>query len=397
MKNIPSFGIEYYLAIICLIFAGCNSQEYVEFETSLSSKQLNFETQTTDTVHLDAFYAVGFPRSLRKINGDTYLGYLNTKEKRLSIHNITQDSGIAQIQLSLQDSFVFHGNGGTASIYLQSLDGIFIYHDNLISLLNSQGEVIWNMNAAPVIHNGMVYDFVFRNNNMPLYYDHVENSLSAEVHCMKCTWVDELESSVGSRVALDGGVGFVPIQLSKRYASDSSYAGLSETYRLTVDNLDHYTFPLDPNIYSFDRYSGEIKVNGGRSSYQKELAKTFRLNDSLTPYENLFNYTMESGYYSFNVLNDSYRNLFYRFYIGGTSAGKRKNGKDKNLFDKPVVLMVFDKNWALIEEIPLGSGKSYTIQAVFVDENGLYIDRWVDNNHMVFDKYSVNITTTNQQ
>jgi len=133
------------------------------------------------------------------------------------------------------------------------------------------------------------------------------------------------------------------------------------------------SFPLDPNVYVYNKNGNMVKVVNAPCSYF--LGK-------ITPFE----HPGEEEKYSYNedkyeqIIYDKYRDIYYRFATKGV-AGKIPVSSEmlyKGLF-KPLYIIILDKNLSKIGEVELPENSYYFLNS-FVSTDGLYISNSHPNN-----------------
>ena len=150
----------------------------------------------------------------------------------------------------------------------------------------------------------------------------------------------------------------------KGYYSVSIYPN-----RLITDSFHIYTFGQDPNIYLYNKMSKNITVKGGKSKYQKEIVPYFSKTVKFSKDKEMAYLKTILSYGQ--ILHDPYKNCYYRFFKQ-SQPSKNIEGLYNTEFDKYESLMIFDKDFKLLNEINLDRYKYFSAFS-FVTKDGLLI------------------------
>ncbi len=365
MKLIINFS-QTLIMVLVPLFISCQNgqiinQSYEEQKTNYLNKKLAvkkdvWELNATDTISSWFF-------SAKKIGNEQYSALFDSKKNKIKILSISQKKIINEITLP---DLRIKGNG-FESLFFHNFDSIFVQLTNNILLIDTAGRVKFNIlinqsgNSKTRISN--------IGNGLPLSFDAASNELLMGQYCSKCPFYDKSFFLNNVETSLDlttKKFKQIPFVYSFKYQNDY-YGFASNAQRLIRDSLSIFTFHNDPNIYIFNRRSNTTFTKGGKSQFDTGIKglSLIHKNDSNKKMNHL---TLSPIY--LDMYWDPYQKLYYRIFLKEQSE-KDKDGAYNTWMDKPVVLMVFDENFDLLNELELEPMLNY--RSAFVTPNGFFI------------------------
>ncbi len=366
IKEIVLFTTVLFLQSCSLIMDNSQVSDK-EIETLKSEKKLTYKK---------VFYKKGWKDSIQYTtkeydvtyqNGNSYLIAKNKGEDRLIGYELSTQEKIFDIPSS-KLSFPIE-LGEVASVYVHNFDSIFIAQTRRVTLLDSLG----NIKSQFGINDGRSkYALGNLHGEMPIFYDAKTESLYFQTYCWKCPqhktsyYTSHVSSSLNLKTKEVQALPVsYPISYQKNY-----YGYANHVYGTYTDSLNIYTFPMTPNIYVYNRYTENYQEFGGKSQHQKQSPYTLSRQQKDDDKAKIEHFNRATLYYK--VHYDPFRNYYYRFF---SPALPEKN--EKGLFtkysDREHILMIFDKQFKLIDEIKLE--EKYQVFFTFCTPEGLYVSR----------------------
>jgi hypothetical protein len=326
-------------------------------------------TKTSDTLRFAELFSFSLFQ-YKELNNKHLLYCLNGKSSELLAYDIDEKKTANRIKVA--DSVYRNIQlGNVRSFYVHNSDSIFIQHLYCLSMIDSSGRI----RSGRIINAPQADDWpaVMYNNLgsvFPLYYDATLKALFTRQYSgEKELWHPDFYSTkVEAEIALnDTGnlelpVGYPSVYL-KNYCGEANLA-----FREVSDSCNIYTFMAAPEVYTYNRYTGDIKHFTAKSSMQtKEFTPLdLKYKDDMN---RKVDHLVENPLYM-KVIYDKYKGWYYRILLNGKEL-KNKDGSYNMFSDKDLVISIFDKNFRLINEFNMGS--NYLWNYSFVTPKGLYI------------------------
>lgn len=359
-------------------FAILESSNYKEFATNYRYKEIKLKEQKFN-INLPKAYLPSYSiisSFLKKTGDSTLMGIYNEKNNTIDIFNLDKKKLTQQITLPETIvggySLVSKRKVSINSIYIVSLDSIFLLTEKGFYIVDSSGKLIYSKNNLNFTNGISANQIIYRNSgNFPIYFDSDFKALYMYGFCNKYSTYSNKFYNEPIEYAYNINTEDT-IQLPMKYSElfKTGYFSVSiYPNRLIMDNRHVYTFQQDPNIYIYDKIKKELTAKGGKSKFQTEVipyfSKTvkFSKDKEITYLKTVPNYG--------KILYDSYRNLFYRFFQQGQPL-KNKEGLYNLELDKYESLMIFDSDFNVINEISLERYKYFSAFS-FVTKDGLCI------------------------
>ncbi|MEM8524751.1 MAG: DUF4221 family protein [Bacteroidota bacterium] len=362
----------FWLLLFTFISLKCSTTtDYIELPTEIANKNIDysierFSIDISDTLaykYYDFFY---------DSDSTTSLAICNDHTKRIELYSISNKRLIRSASydsISLETEKYGKING----IYMHSIDSLILMQKQRISVL-VDFKVVHSREINPELTSDKLPDNLFYNLwESNIYYDPADKSLLTMTYCANCKIHKETyyTAPIEGSISLENknmdklsSVHYPSIYLGKEY-----YGFCNQIYKAINQNKSIHSFPIDPNIYVFDRKNNITTSFGGRSKFHKmevaPLSKKFKYNS-----EEKLNHMYEMPHYG-SIYYDPFRELYYRFFLKGMPI-KNKDGTYNTWGDKEKVLMVFNSTFELVKEIDLGR-HTYTNTGTFVGPKGLYL------------------------
>ena len=313
---------------------------------------------------------------IKNIADENYLQSYDEKENSISFWKFGAAAPLFTIKphLNFDDDRI----GKLIQFDIYKRDSIFIVTENYIFLLDKNGEISFKKDISNSVLDDTGHQVVFldNSNQYPLYFDSTKNDLYIRCSC-NCYFMEPefFQTRVEARFNLkDEKFSFLKYGFPEKYRHHF-YGQLVFPFREINKQLNVISFQCDDSIYVYDRETNTIKSYKGKSTYQKEPFLTFDTSYK-EDIERLKEHLIQTPVYQ-KILFDKYKNLYYRFFWNSQSLIS-SSGQYHGIFDRDLILMVFDKNFKLIAEKNIGN--SYLWYYSFVSPKGLYIRK------AIFDK-----------
>lgn len=362
--------MKYFYLLVPFLFFGCVSSKstYQELPTINSAEKVSYRMERValgdypaDSFHYK--YTTNYTE-----NGQDYWFVANGKTRRLEGYNLQQKKRVVNIPFS--KIIDLDKNGDLNSFHVHNLDSIFIAQEYLLTLLDTTG-VQQTLAINPQIKNSWPKHYLKNLHDAPIYFDPTIQKVISTVYCGACYQHKPDYYTTSIEAAIDMNTEKIttfPITYPAKFI-DNYYGFTNQISKTIRGDSSIYSFSIDPNIYIFNRKTNEIRTFGGRSSYQKEEIRTLDKKDK-SDGDVQFRHWILSAYYG-HIDYDPYRKLYYRFFMPGL-PDKNEEGLYNGINDKQLILMVFDENLELLDEIDLGVGKYFRYHS-FVTKDGLHL------------------------
>lgn len=362
----------YSLSIIIsiLVFSQCKMQTMKlpldEPLTRHATNNLKLVKNTWEFNSIDTIASKSF--SAKDIGHTTYISYFDYLSKKLNIISIDECKLIKQIDLnkSLSKENYFESH------YFHNFDSIFIQEHKNIKLIDTEGNIKFSIpvnqseeNSKMTLSN-LSYFF-------PIVYDYsFSKNLLIGQYCSGCRFYEKKYFQQNIETSLNlSTMKFQETQFIYPQKFQETYFGFATfVYRTLKDSARIFTFAADANIYILDRETGTVEIKGGKSKYDTTI-KALSLDDKNNSNKKM-NHLILSPLYC-ELLWDPYRKLYYRIFLK-EQPEKKADGSYSIWADKPRVLMVFDENFNLIEELELSPDYSHSL--ALVTSKGLLIKKF---------------------
>lgn len=377
------------LAIIFILLNGCQSNHVVQTEAQVqsSTKKLSY-TITPYLMDSSIVESISFKQYSIYEDEEEYLFLMNDKKNSLESYHLATKKMIWS--MSYSKFYDWKKYEVANSFYVHNWDSIFIAQEFLLTAMDTSQ--IWKTIGINKSDKGKLPKYYLKNlDNTPFSYDSKVNKVIAPVYCATCYPYKKeyYQTSLDAYIDLETEkVALLPIKYPVKYQNEF-YGIATNPSRTVVEDYSIYSFPVDPNIYCYDRMKDTLLVYGGRSAFQKAAAnpldKKYK-NDIEKQFQHL---VLSPNYVK--ILYDKYRALYYRFFLQDIPL-KNEEGLYNTWQDKKLVLMVFDNEMKLIEEVDLGINKYYFHKS-FVSQKGLFVHRVdISNDHqLAFDIFDFQV------
>lgn len=356
------------LPFLCVTFLQfCSGQKYQEQATMRKESALAGFGIRDWQLSLNTSDSISWGFSAQYIRGENNLIVVeNGAMKRIEVYDFNQNLKKAHIEKLKLD---IKGFGDVNGLSMLGEDSVLIQQEYRITLwmpLSGELKTLLKLNE-----NRDSRQWVSSLQYAPPYYDSRQKRVYLRQYAVKCKdpsrefYSTPLEISVGTA---DQNIKTSPVKYSSLYRK--GYYGFANfVYRVCNDSFNIFSFPADPNLYVFNRYSNGVSVVGARSRWHTNMANTLPGKSNLDT-ERKVKHATEMPFYD-EVKYDFYRNLYYRFFAREMPL-KNRDGTYNTWEDKRYTLIVMNRNFEVIEEIDL---QNYWINpfVTFIAEDGICI------------------------
>ena len=350
--------------ILSYSILACSRREVADGTQHTSQLQWRVDTldlippkgQLVDSyVHPKVFQEDGKPY-LAMYNFATYrIEAFNLADKTRTLTVPLHDQARTSIDPSTQSRDVSHPR----DFYPISSDSILVFSVYQAYLINGKGQVYkqielrgTNLDSTvasayhinPPIRSSQYYD---RSSNIA-YLRVFNRFLAPQEGPYK-------QSIIAALDLMKGTIDTLPIRVPKFFIKSDALYDYNSLFpeMLTADRRLIYNFPVSSSIFLYDLESGkttEIKANSKHTANEgKPIPIHVKHNDVEARFKQL---SRDVNFFA--PLHDPYRNLYYRVH----------RGERPELLEEQTpphfYLTVFDSNWNILEEIPMGATKFFT-------------------------------------
>jgi|GEM_PF-1252504 len=307
---------------------------------------------------------------------DYFIGY-NPKNASIDVYNLSKRTPVKQIELRKDSTFInkldkqdLDKGRSITDICVVNLDSIIVNLSNqqLIVLDTSvrKKRVLRldqlgyrnNIAAFPISYS-TYFKMTALNNKLLMNLIYADDDWVKKRPCFALLDVKEEK--------------LVPLPL---YYSDyfyhingkTGFLGHINVSEFQKSGLITYNYLYESNIYQYNPTDSMITCYGASTSHGRNLVEPFIFRDG----DNLKNWEIHNieSMQFFNVMYDEFRDVYYRFSLRNINY---RNGRYFNsVLEKPLVLMIFNKNFEVIKEIELPL-YLYAANTWFVTAEGLFI------------------------
>lgn len=377
--------IPYLLIIITAALSGCAPKQPSGGFPAASARSVSITFED-----IDLPFDIALVKSVQCAQSVDSLAYfLNTASGQLLVYNLPQRKFLYNITLA--DSVMYRDSlGEVSSFYVHTPDSIYVLQEFAVSLVNRKGGLVYRL--AINTDTASAHYYYKLSANFPIVYEPAKNRI----------YVQQISTVMGGDARQKYGCGVEAVVAVETGRADTvalhyppmylqNYYGFAdEVARAANNGLHIYSFMVDPALYVVDVKTNAVVVKNGRSRYHKQNARPLPLN---TVDSSQLKMEMMQAYPVYaNLLYDSYRKLYYRIFYADQTM-QNADGTYNVWADKEMVLMVFDENFALIDEKVLPKNTYGTL--CFVSPEGLVISRMHYKNEARNQKEIIPLTIIN--
>ncbi len=360
------------LPFICIIIYACvSTTKYIEVPVKTSENKINVDSSYIELEEL----STGYIFSSLSTKDTDYLAMLF--DSTLGVFNLITGKKINELKIppvTNDDSTDYIIN----SICLNAIDDIF-------TISKKQVTRYYKHSITKIELNKDRKHFLLYNlqNDHP-YFDNITNTLYLQKYLTEYSQSssDFYKSNVltGFNVK-DGNLTECPVYYSPLYLVNY-YGFANHVYYSSADSLSLISFPIDPNIYIYNRKSTKVSVIGGRSSFHTNEIFALNRKSSSIREEKMRHWAQIAEYNE--TLIDKQNGYIYRFFKQDQPLKDKITGKYNKYFDKNITVMIFNKERELIKEFKIDN-KLHNNFLSFTGNAKLYIGYNSPNTkHLVF-------------
>lgn len=358
----------FYLSIVCILLSGCKitSNTIVPIEKSKNSIEVTQDT----AIYLEG-NSFGFKFFDSYIDGDTTFMIIDRIDtKSFNIYNLSTSKVVRKIDYSQlfpdTNSPVY-----ITGIEYHNHDSIFISSEYQLSLVQLNDNVIIYSINEEYWKKGY---YIRTSPESAVEIDATKNEimLHSTGKGLKNHILD-----IGLNLSNIDDINFYPFRYPM-HMQKNNYGLLTGYSRAINGHQSVYSFDADPNIYIFNRKTGETVIKGGRSAFQNIEILPLTGKDRKDDIIRLRHFTITTAYP--RIIYDAERKLYYRYFFQGVPE-KNEEGLFNSLRERTDYLMVFDEKFELITELLIKDG---FLRTCFVTSDGIgYFDYDDDVEHNI--------------
>ncbi len=358
----------FYLSVIWILLSGCKitSNTIVPIEKSEDSIKITQDT----TIYLEG-NSFGFKFFDSYIDGDTTFVIIDVEEtKSFNVYNLSTTKVVRKINYSQLFSDI------NRQIYITGIE----YHNHDSIFISSQ----YQLNLIELNDNVITYS-INEEYWEKGYYIKTSHESAVEIDAMENEIMMHSNAKGLKNHILDVGLNLSKIEDINLYPfrypmhmQKNNYGLLTGYSRAINGHQSVYSFDADPNIYIFNRKTGETVIKGGRSVFQNIEILPLTGKDRKDDIIRMRHFTLTTAYP--RIIYDAERELYYRYFFQGVLE-KNEEGLFNSLRERTDYLMVFDEEFELITEFLIKDG---FLRTCFVTSDGIgYFDYDDDVEHNI--------------
>jgi len=343
------------------VFLSCNVKEKKD-----TTKRKDIQLQKTEFAYYLDEDKTFTHFSVFQTHGVDYFAYL--RNNKIFITNLSDANDKDSLNVVFDDKQT-DKYGSINSFCFYRKDSVFLLlTDAILVVVNKHLSKIIPINDLDSAQfNGIRLDNL---EDAPIYYDHLTNNIIGQVYCSECGMANSSfykQNTIGQISLLTNKFETYHISFPQNYI-DHYYGFATHVYINSCDSFSLISFPCNANIFLLDRYKNSVQTYTAKSKYQTEEAMPLDTSCKNSTEEKMRHLTTVP-YYA-EILYDKYRELYYRFFRKNIPL-RQSNGKYNDFTDKPVVLMVLNKQFEVIGEYELKDFRNSYVS--FVSKAGLYV------------------------
>lgn len=363
------------ILISCLfifyIFSRCTSKEQAGHIQEIKRSPIHAGLELVDTLILpvdSVTQSQHYYDQRIMYNGSVHYLIYNSHTSRLYGYNLSEEKLSFTIQFPIDGPYSIDNPG---RFYFHNDDSIFfIYSEqlNTVKIYNKKGALVRRINSALPTDkedywgtNELFYEFAYHPQTKSVgfwIYSGILENKSAQRTMMHCRY------DIYSDTA--------------RVFGELPYAFLSTNYFPNV-YLNGYSTPTQFIVYFLPSHEVQVYDHSGKilrrmkikSRYMPEIVPGFIVKEGDKPdVEEEQRYNLKHPFYVKMFSNED-GSFHYRI-VKHAADLKYPDGKRRNFYDRPFSVMILDKDFNLIDEVPL-DGKTYDFFQSFAWTDKLYI------------------------
>jgi len=348
-----------------------------------ATKELSLDTLTAPKIQYSQIYADSV--------GNRYFTFLNDYNNSIYFYDYTTLKFIKTIRFEKGTKGIKSPKG----FYIKNMDSIFIYNKSMVEIVlaNQRGEILKRISLN---NKGIPKDWT---QMYPQYHFETANPFMEVSGKLLLTGqyfgslTEPMIPSFKFRAQVDLNtmkVDFRHTYPAELYGSDYNWEGgaFTEVYAELHPDGDKliYSFPVSHDVYivginsdTYRKVYAGSNVAGTIHSIEGNPRKT-------DGQKSVAHYIREDLYSA--IRYDKYRQVYYRFFLKGIPNASFATTMD----DKPVSVIIMDKDFHYLGEKVIGTGRNWYWQNSFVTQEGLnieYLDKDRDEKHLTLKIFTI--------
>lgn len=343
-----------YLALILLI--SCQKAPRTVKNNYGKEKELHIVNSEIEIDHeiLDSYYLLSV---ISADEGEEIIVGYNDKTHKLDLLNFANNTVMHK---ALFKEGVDAIPGNITGLYAHNNDSIWLYSHNKIFLINGKGNLIWQHKLKTEGNEYIITDVNHAVASVKLFYNQLRKTLFYVSKKNDEFFVNEYNPGNDKTIkyALDKPV--------MQYKTPTSF-GWKQIPNVTfTEDEIIYNYPIESSIYIIDINSGQRGVRGGKSQYTDNTVKELHGEPN---FDNMERHKIENIHF-FEVLYSKEFNCYFRVHL---DKSEYLSGADyrKSFNQKEMYIMLFDKDFNIINESKLGSDKYNYYNDLVITDKGL--------------------------
>lgn len=306
-------------------------------------------------------------------NKHDYLFGYNDKTHNIDIFNLTEKN-MSSVKLNQEGPNSISGE--VNSIFISSLDSIWILANNTVFLINNGGRINEKYHLVVDPDEYIINNSNYSNATVNLHYDSDKRSL----FYITIRTGNSIAFFVNILSLNSNKIKKVELKYTKAEKGIGKKYGWMQHPNITYnDDIIIYNFPFNSNIYTVNLNTGIMNSYGGKSAYTQNIASTSG-NISM---DGWFRHLIENIHF-YEVNYDKFRKHYYRLHVEGIDYAPQVPINEQ-MHMKGLFLSIFDNSFNLINEFQLTDDLYNRNGGWGILRDGFFIIK--DNPHMEFNSY----------
>jgi hypothetical protein len=247
-------------------------------------------------------------------------------------------------------------------MYVHNPDSIWLYNSNIFYLVNGNGNITSKYTIPSNAAATIITQTNFSISTLNIYY-HPERKSIFYTTTENKEFIEN-EFFLGSNK-----IKKYKLEKSKLLNGEPALYGWKQLPNVSYNhNLIIYNYPVESKIYTLDINSGIRRVMEAKSKNTSNISEQLK---GRAGYDNMERHKIENIHFFEIVYNQKY-NCYFRIHLDKAEYNSKEDIFKKYL-KKDMYLMVFDKDFRIINETKMTSNKYYYLNGWFSTKQGLAI------------------------
>jgi hypothetical protein len=369
--------IKLIFIFILLLTVACTNKkvEIKNGKKGLLKTTYHLELTATKEMSLDSITApkVQYSQIYTDSDGKRYFTFLNDYNNSIYFYDYTTLKFTKAIQFEKGTKGIINPKG----FYIKNMDSIFVYNKPLVEIVlaNHRGEILKRISLN---NNGIQKDWSLL---YPQYYLETVNPFMEVSGKLLLTgqYFGSLTESMIPKFKFNAQIDLKTCKVSFRHTypeqlygfgynwEGGAFTGIFPELHPDGDKLI-YSFPVSHDVYIVGINSDIYQQVYAGSNFAGTIHSIDGYSRKTDGEKSVAHYIKEDLYSAIRF--DKYRKVYYRFFLRGIPNASITSTME----DKPVSVIIMDKDFNYLGEKVIGTGRNWYWQNSFVTQEGLNIE-----------------------